>query len=234
MKERTPSKKKAKELLKYLKKEGVDYNYLRELFRHLRQELGLKRVAQRKNAPYVPSEEEIKKYYEAAWDGKNFIHLILIKTLLYTGIRVSEIVRVKLEDVDFKKYQICVFDRKKKENRLVPFPKSFKDSLSIHVKKYKKEKRVYLFESSFQENYSDRGIRAILTRYTKKAGIPRIISPQRLRSFLITWLKKEGIDDALIQPYSGHTKKKSLEIYSGPSMKMAQKEYDKKVANFPV
>jgi Phage integrase family len=40
------------------------------------------------------------------------------------------------------------------------------------------------------------------------------ISPHRLRHFLLTWLKKQGIDDALIQPYSGHASRKSLEIYS--------------------
>jgi len=36
----------------------------------------------------------------------------------------------------------------------------------------------------------------------------------RLRHFLFTWLKKQGIDDALIQPYSGHASRQSLEIYS--------------------
>jgi integrase/recombinase XerD len=50
--------------------------------------------------------------------------------------------------------------------------------------------------------------------YTKEAGLPNSISPHKLRHFLFTWLKKQGIDDALIQPYSGHESRQSIEIYS--------------------
>jgi len=57
--------------------------------------------------------------------------------------------------------------------------------------------------------YSDRGVRKILARYTQAAGITASIS---LRHFLFTWLKTQGIDDALIQPYSGHATRQSLEI----------------------
>jgi site-specific recombinase XerD len=71
-----------------------------------------------------------------------------------------------------------------------------------------------LFESSWKKPYSDRGVRKILARYTQGAGITASISPRTLRHFLFTWLKTQGIDDALIQPYSGHATRQSLEIYS--------------------
>nr|WP_216871280.1 hypothetical protein [Rickettsia endosymbiont of Ixodes pacificus]AKS10335.1 hypothetical protein REIP_p170 [Rickettsia endosymbiont of Ixodes pacificus] len=51
---------------------------------------------------------------------------------------------------------------------------------------------------------------------------------------LQTWLKKRGIDDALIQPYSGHETRKSLEIYSKLSLSEAQKIYEENIKNFPV
>ena len=51
-------------------------------------------------------------------------------------------------------------------------------------------------------------------RYTAKAGPTHNMPPHRLRHFLFTWLKTQGIDDALIQPYSGHASRTSLEIYS--------------------
>ena len=54
----------------------------------------------------------------------------------------------------------------------------------------------------------------------------RSISPHKLRHFLFTWLKKQGIDDALIQPYSGHESRQTLEIYSKLSINEAQKEYN--------
>ncbi|MBD2564269.1 MULTISPECIES: site-specific integrase [Nostoc] len=56
----------------------------------------------------------------------------------------------------------------------------------------------------------------------------------RLRHFLLTWLKKQGIDDAMIQPYSGHSSRQSLEVYSRLSIGEAQKEYDSVIGRFPV
>lgn len=61
---RTPIRQKAKQFVKSLKQEYPDYNYLRELFRHLRKELGVEVIRKAKKLPYVPTEEEIKKYYK--------------------------------------------------------------------------------------------------------------------------------------------------------------------------
>ena len=60
------------------------------------------------------------------------------------------------------------------------------------------------------------------------------ISPHKLRHFLFTWLKKQGIDDALIQPYSGHETRQSLEVYSKLSLCEAQKVYNDKIERFPI
>ncbi len=60
------------------------------------------------------------------------------------------------------------------------------------------------------------------------------ISPHKLRHFLFTWLKKQGIEDAMIQPYSGHESRQSLEIYSKLSIGDAQKEYENVIQRFPV
>ena len=62
----------------------------------------------------------------------------------------------------------------------------------------------------------------------------RTISPHKLRHFLFTWLKNQGVDDALIQPYSGHETRVSLEVYSKLSLTNAQNMYDDKIKDFPV
>jgi len=61
---RTPVKKKAKQIAKLLKPERPDYSYLRELFRQLRFELDIEVIRNEKKLPYVPTEEEMRKYYE--------------------------------------------------------------------------------------------------------------------------------------------------------------------------
>ncbi len=77
-----------------------------------------------------------------------------------------------------------------------------------------------------EKPYSTRGVRAMLARYAAKAGLAHNMPPHRLRHFLFTWLKTQGIDDALIQPYSGHATRTSLEIYSRLALADAQHTYD--------
>ncbi|MBF6614767.1 MAG: site-specific integrase [Chloroflexi bacterium] len=71
-------------------------------------------------------------------------------------------------------------------------------------------------------------------RYAKTAEITRSVSPHKLRHFLFTWLKKQGIDVALIQPYSGHESWQSLEIYSKLSLADAQQKYDQAMGRVPI
>lgn len=231
---RTPVRQKAKEFAKSLKKERPDYNYMRELFRHLRQELSIEITQKEKKLPYVPTEEEIRKYYDIVLKSRNMGHVIIIKTLLYTGVRVSELVKIKLSEVDSDRCQIKITQGKGKKDRIVPFPNSFKETLMLHVENTKKKGGEYLFESSWKKNYTDRGVRRILAKYTKAAGIEQSISPHTLRHFLFTWLKKQGIEDALIQPYSGHESRQSLEIYSKLSIGDAQKKYENIIGKFPI
>ncbi|WP_338107471.1 tyrosine-type recombinase/integrase [Brevibacillus laterosporus] len=119
------------------------------------------------------------------------------------------------------------------KDRIVPFPQSFKELLAMHVDAMKKKHAVYLFESSWKK-YTDRGIRKILAKYSEESGLVQNLSPHKLRHFLLTWLKKQGIDDALIQPYSGHESRKSLEIDSKLAITDAQQEYNEVINKFPI
>ena len=227
-------KQKAKQVAKLLRMERPDYFYLKELFRHLRTELKVVVQQKPKKLPYVPSEEEINNYYDLVWNAQNVAHIVLIKTLLYTGIRVGELIKVKLEDVNLRQCQIKINDGKGHKDRVVPFPKGFREVLVAYIKSCKEKQAIYLFESIRKGPYTDRGIRKILLQYTKLANMDHTITPHKLRHFLFTWMKRQGIDDALIQPYSGHESRKSLEIYSKLSITDAQNSYNKAIHDFPI
>ena len=231
---RTPVKKKAKQIAKLLRPEHPDYSYLREIFRQLRLELDVEVIRNEKKLPYVPTEEEMRKYYEVVWKSRNMTYVIMIKTLLYTGVRVSELVKIKLSEIDLDRYQIKITQGKGKKDRIVPFPTQFREVLTMYIDKMSEKNCKYLLESSWNKHYTDRGVRKILAQYTKLAGMKQSISPHKLRHFLFTWLKKQGIDDALIQPYSGHESRKTLEIYSKLSINEAQKEYNDNMDKFPI
>ena len=141
--------------------------------------------------------------------------------MLYTGIRVGELVKIKIVDVDLHKRQIQVKvsegqdqnqnqnikNKISKKGRVVLFPASFKKVLSDYIKSIKHlkqdkthDKTGYLFESDLHKAYSDQGIRRILRKYTKTANMAHAITPHKLRHFLFTWMKQQNIDDALIRP----------------------------------
>jgi integrase/recombinase XerD len=64
---RTPAKRKARELAKHLRAERPDYAYLKEVVRHLRAELEIEVQRVPKRLPYVPTEDEIRRFYSAVW-----------------------------------------------------------------------------------------------------------------------------------------------------------------------
>ena len=233
-KKRTPLQKKAKQIVKLLKNEHPDYHYMRNLFKLVRQDLSVKVLRKSQKLPYVPTEEELKRFYDVVWNAQNMQNVLILKTLMYTGVRVSEFVNIKLDDIDFTRCQIKVVQGKGKKDRIVPFPSGFKEILTMHVDNMRKKGAAFLFESVRKKKYTDRGIRKILANHAKEADLSQPISPHKLRHFLFTWLKKQGIDDALIQPYSGHESRQSLEIYSKLSITDAQNEYENVIKNFPV
>src|SRR5699024_12011718 len=138
------------------------------------------------------------------WNGKNFRHIIIIKTFLYTGVRVSALINIEPTDVNLSISQILINKGKGDKERIVPFPQSFRELLAMNIETMRKENARYLFESNWKKKYTDRGVRKILAKYSEEAGLSQSLSPHRLRHFLLTWLKKQGIGDAFIQPYSGH------------------------------
>jgi integrase/recombinase XerD len=231
---RTPARQKARQLAKHLRAERPDYIYLKEVFRHLRAELDVEVQREAKRLPYVPTEDEIRRYYQSVWKERRGSDVVLVKTLLYTGVRVAELVAIRLDDVDLDACRIRITQGKGNKDRVVPFPTSFKETLALHMDAIRERGAPHLFESSWKKPYSTRGVRAMLARYAKLAGMAHPISPHRLRHFLFTWLKTQGIDDALIQPYSGHASRQSLEVYSRIALADAQQRYEQVIDRFPV
>lgn len=231
---RTPTKDIVKKISKILRDERPDYVYLRDLFKKIRQEFNISVTTKAKKLPYVPTEEELKRYYHRVWQTKNIKHMILIRVLLYTGIRVQELVNIQLSNLDFDRCQMRINQGKGAKDRIVPFPEHFRETLMLFSNTEKNNGAIYLFESNRKKAFTTRGIRKILAEYATEAGMQQSISPHKLRHFLFTWLKKQGVDDALIQPYSGHETRQSLEIYSKLSLSDAQEAYNDKIDKFPI
>src|SRR2546427_11755735 len=121
---RTPPKKKAKELAKLLQTERPDYLYLKSVFRELRAELSIAVPHKEVRLPELPTEDEIRRFYQAVWNCRNFADMVLMKTLFYTGVRVSELVAIRLDEVDVERCQMRITQGR--DTRIARFPFLFR------------------------------------------------------------------------------------------------------------
>lgn len=87
MEKRTSPHKKALQIIKYFRQENPDYNYIRSVFSHLRKELDIPVKATPKKLPYVPKEDEVKRYYEAG----QFLNLLMPIHSRYTQIQSAHL-----------------------------------------------------------------------------------------------------------------------------------------------
>jgi integrase/recombinase XerD len=210
---RTPVREKAKQIAQLLIKEQPNYDYLREIFRHLRTELQVIVPRVEKIKRSILSIEAIQTFYDLLKNEENPKHRIIVQTLLYTGVRLSELINIKIKDINFKKCHIQIQKEYKGQKRIVPFPSTFKESLQNYALEAQSNGGIYLFETLQKRPYTDRGIRKMIFTYSQKAGLDNAITPNTLRAFWLSWLKQQGIEDAMLQPYSGHKSRYSLELY---------------------
>jgi len=87
-----------------------------------------------------PSEEELSRFYEAVWKAHRVQDMVLIKTFLYTGVRVSELIAIRLENVDLDRCQIRINQGKGSKDRVVPFPVSFREVLVFQIERMQEQR----------------------------------------------------------------------------------------------
>lgn len=225
----------AAQIAKLLKHQRPDPNYVKKIFEHVREALGMKgSVSAPRNLPELPTEEELTRFYEAVWNAANRTHMVMIKLLLFTGIRNAELANLILSDVDLKELKLRITQGKGKKDRYVPLPPSFRGELTHYVTSQKERSAHYLFETNRLDKFTTRWIRELVKTYAKKAGITKRIYPHLFRHHLLTHLTKKGILDTKLQIISGHQNRQNLALYQYLSLADVENEYREAMRDFPV
>ena len=233
--ERIPPKKMAVKLAGILKRQRPDAQYVKKVFAHVRQELNLKgKVPSQRKLPELLTEEEVTRFYEVVWNAADRTHTVMIKLLLLTGVRNSELANLTLEDLDLNGQRIRIRQGKGKKDRYVLFPASFRGELGQYVQSQRARRAHYLFETNRLDRYTTRWIREIVKRYARQAGIEKRIYPHLFRHQLLTHLARKGIIDTKVQLISGHKDRKSLAVYQDLSLFDVDQEYQEAMKDFPV
>ncbi|MFY7964528.1 MAG: tyrosine-type recombinase/integrase [Chitinophagaceae bacterium] len=169
--------------------------------------------------PKIISEEKIIK---GLLGIENLKHKVILMTAYSAGLRVSEVVTIKVQDIDSDRMQIFIEDAKGKKDRVVPLSKFALDLLREYYKDYKPQK--WLFEGqNKREPYSVRTAQTLFNYYFKKIGIPKYNSFHSLRHSFATHLLENGTDIKYIQELLGHNDLRTTLRYTHVSKKSLHK-----------
>ncbi len=158
---------------------------------------------------------------------------LILEMLYATGVRVGELVNVKIEDIDESSRTILILGKGNKE-RYVTYGDYCSEILDLYLKEgYAKlniNNSPYLFLNSKGGRISDRGIRYILDQIIKKTSIKKNISPHMIRHSFATHLLNAGADLLSVQKLLGHESIKATQIYTHVTTDRLKEVYFK---NFP-
>jgi integrase/recombinase XerD len=209
---RIPPKEMAEKIVKLLRKENPDPSYVKKIFQYIREDLDLKGGSVRsKKLPELMTNEDLKHFYKAVWYTSNRSHMVMLKLLLFTGVRNVELINLTLKDIDLDLTRIRI--EQDGMERYVLFPSCFCEELSQYMSIQKEKGAFYLFESNRSQKFTTRRIQGIVKKYAIKAGIAKRIHPHLFRHQILTYLTSKGIVDAKIQIISGHKNRGNLTIY---------------------
>ncbi|MCG2883161.1 MAG: tyrosine-type recombinase/integrase [Candidatus Nanopusillus sp.] len=154
-----------------------------------------------KRLPKFITYDELNKLIENA---DNYRDKLIIKFLFYTGVRVSELIKIKKNDIIFEEGFVKVYGKGGKE-RIVPIPKELLNELKDYINKINTENIFPL---------SSRQVERIIKNIAKKAGINKKVTPHVLRHSLATTLLSKGVDIRYIQEILGHSSLNITQIYT--------------------
>ncbi|MDR2569329.1 MAG: site-specific integrase [Oscillospiraceae bacterium] len=180
--------------------------------------INLPRPKRPSQLPKHISVRDIKKLFDVINNPK---HLLMMKLCYGMGLRVSEIVNLKISDIDSGNMQVLIMSGKGKKDRYVNLPESILDDLRSYYKQYHPDK--YLFEGQGGGKYSIRSVQSVFKSALRKANINKDVGIHGLRHSYATHLLESGTDISYIQQLLGHSNINTTLTYT----KVAQKNLKK-------
>ncbi|MCR4422576.1 MAG: site-specific integrase [Exilispira sp.] len=170
----------------------------------------IKRPKRSKKLPEALSQSEVKKIIDIT---KNLKHKAILTLAYSSGLRVSEVVKLKFTDLDFEKSTIFIRNSKGKKDRITIFSKKAQTVISEFIKEYRPT--YWLFEGwSSSRHLSIRSAQKIFEKAKFMASINKDVSIHCLRHSFATHLLENGVDIKYIQELLGHSSVKTTEIYT--------------------
>ena len=168
--------------------------------------------------PNVLSKEEIKLILNA---HSNIKHKMMLSLIYSCGLRRSELINLKPQDIDSNRNIVLLKNAKGKKDRITPLSPIILEMLRNYYNGYKP--KTWLFEGQIiGEQYSEQSLQSVLKQALQKVGITKPVTLHWLRHSYATHLLESGTDLRYIQELLGHSSSKTTEIYTHVSTKSIQ------------
>lgn len=185
-----------------------------------------------KKLPKVLSIEEVDKLLDIKLtDNYSYRNKAMLELMYATGLRVSELVNLKVSDISLDQCLVRTMGKGSKE-RIIPFGDIALEYLEIYINQYrdtffKKQISDYLFLNNHGKQMTRQGFFKILQKETKFKGINKEFSPHTLRHSFATHLLSGGADLRSIQEMLGHSNLSTTQIYTHISREELKENYSK-------
>lgn len=180
-------------------------------------DLELTRPKKSKKLPTVISQEELIRLLVCT---KNLKHRAILSLIYSSGLRIGELINLKLEHILLDRQQIFIKDAKGRKDRYVMLAQTIMPLLNNYLMTYSPQ--IYFAEGAKGKPYSASSVRKFLSRSCKAAKIYRTITPHTLRHSFATHLLEKGINLRHIQELLGHSKPETTMIYTHVTRKDLQ------------
>ena len=169
----------------------------------------IERPLKENKIPVVLSKHEIQTLLNST---NNLKHLTILAVIYSCGLRISELINLKIKDIDSKRMVINIRKSKGNKDRQVQLTNQILHLIRVYYKQYKPFN--YLINGQNCEKYSSSSIQKIIKRSAKKAKIYKSVTPHTLRHSFATHLLENGTDIRYIQTILGHSNIKTTQIYT--------------------
>nr|WP_232730355.1 tyrosine-type recombinase/integrase [Lacinutrix sp. Bg11-31] len=171
--------------------------------------LELTRPSRDRALPSVLSQKEIIHLISKA---KNLKHRAIIALLYSGGLRISELINLRIEDFHINRRQIFIRNSKGRKDRYVTLAESFLPLLQNYLVTY--SPKHYFVEGQIKQQYTAGSVRKFIKKYKNECGIKTNVTPHTLRHSYATHLLENGVNLRHIQELLGHSKPETTMIYT--------------------
>lgn len=183
--------------------------YFEKVLHHEKMFFDIPRPKTPKLLPKMLTKSEIKKIFKHTENSK---HLLMLQLCYGMGLRVSEIVNLKISHINSENMTVLISGAKGKKDRYTNLPNSILPLLRNYYKEYKPKD--YLFEGQYGGAYTVRSVQSVFKQAMQKAKINKTIGIHGLRHSYATHLIESGADIRFLQELLGHNSLKTTQIYT--------------------